>query len=210
MIPFLTAEFVARSSAADIDRAAPYAKLNKPPRPRNCPAAGPQKKLAVLSISRSVFVAANVDPSVIIRQHVTVVIVPIVRVADSRDEAAEVPPMNSAVTDPGETVIATDAVSQWAGDQDATARQPVASNATAQWLATDTTAHEPVAAWYSAPGKAGTSADAASAARDSTSEMSTATATMTASTSAVPSHHAGRNRSHTKRNRRHQCNSEPA
>src|SRR5262244_2966412 len=57
-------------------------------------------------LNSSVIVAANVDPSVIIRPHVTVVIVPVVGIPDSRDETMEVPPMNTAVTDPGEMVIA--------------------------------------------------------------------------------------------------------
>jgi hypothetical protein len=60
-------------------------------------------------LNRSVIAAANVDPSVI-RQHVTVVIVPVVGASNSRDKAKDVPPMNTAVTDPGETVIAADAV----------------------------------------------------------------------------------------------------
>jgi hypothetical protein len=66
----------------------------------------PGKKAAMPSVMRSV-VAANVDPSVIIRQHVTVV-VPIVGVPDPRNEAMEVPRVNTAVTDPGETAIATE------------------------------------------------------------------------------------------------------
>src|SRR5258708_25097511 len=75
-----------------------------------CASSTPGKKPPAPSVTRSVLVAANVDPSVIIRQHVTVVIVPVVCVPNSRDEAMEVPPMNTVVTDPGETVIVADAV----------------------------------------------------------------------------------------------------
>jgi hypothetical protein len=59
-------------------------------------------------LSSSVIVAANVDRFVI-RQHETVVIVPIVTVPNFRDEVIDVPPKNTAVADPGETVIAADA-----------------------------------------------------------------------------------------------------
>src|SRR5258708_36964511 len=66
------------------------------------------KKPTAPSISRSILIAANVDPSIVIRQHVTIVIVPIVRVPNSWNEAMEVPPMNEVVTDPGETEIVPD------------------------------------------------------------------------------------------------------
>ena len=91
--------------------------------------------------------------------------------------------MNTAIANPGETVIATDAVHQRARARDATAHQPIAS---------DTTAHERVATGHPAPGKAGTSTDAASAAGGTASEMSTTTATMTTAASAMPSHYGGR------------------
>jgi hypothetical protein len=55
--------------------------------------------------------------------------------------------MNTAVTDPGETVIATDAVRQGAGDRGATAHQSISSNPTVhKRLAANTTAHERLAA----------------------------------------------------------------
>jgi hypothetical protein len=89
----------------------------------------PGKKPPAPSVSRSVIVAANVDPSVIIRQHVTVVIVPVVGVPNSRDEAMEVPPMNTVVADPGETVIAADAVPhKGGGTRDTTAHQRIAND----------------------------------------------------------------------------------
>ena len=40
-------------------------------------------------------VAADVDPSIIIHQHIAVVIVPVVGVPNSPDEAMAVPPMNT-------------------------------------------------------------------------------------------------------------------
>jgi hypothetical protein len=55
-----------------------YAKQGASPATPNQPSSRPGKKSAVPSVSRSVWVAANVDPSVIVRQHVTVVTVPIV------------------------------------------------------------------------------------------------------------------------------------
>jgi hypothetical protein len=67
----------------------------------------PGKKAAMPPVMRSA-VAANVDPSVIIRHHVTVVVVPMVGLPDPRNGAMEVPRVNTAVTDPGETVIATE------------------------------------------------------------------------------------------------------
>src|SRR5258708_18212800 len=113
----------------------------------------PGKKPTAPSISRSILIAANVDPSIVIRQHVTIVIVPIVRVPNSWDEAMEVPPMNAVVTDPGETVIVADAVPykggrarnitadkrsgardvaahKGGGTRDTTAHQRIANNAT--------------------------------------------------------------------------------
>jgi hypothetical protein len=115
----------------------------------------PGKKAAMPSVMRSV-VAANVDPSVIIRQHVTVVAVPMVGVPNPRNEAMEVPRVNTAVTDPGETVIASDAVPQWASARDATARQPIASCAPAhKRLAGDAAMRTRVATGHSAAGKPG-------------------------------------------------------
>jgi hypothetical protein len=182
----------------------------------------PGKKPLAPSVSRSVLVAANVDPSEFIRQHVTVVIVPIVGVPNSRDEAMEMPPMNAAVTDKGETAIAADAVChKGGGARDTAAHQRIAGNATAhkgladnatahKWIATNATVHKRVAAEHSAPGKARTtSADATSAARGAASDMPTASAAMTAAASAAMcSHRADRNCRHTKRNRRDHRNSE--
>src|SRR5262245_21017747 len=135
-------------------------------------------------LSRSVIIAANVDPSIIIRQHPAIVIVPVEGEPNSRDEAMEVPAMNTAVTDPGETVIVADAVPcERGGIRDTTAHQLVARNAATykrlagrptahKWLAGKSTVykrlagkptvHKRVAAWHSASGKAGASAEAAS------------------------------------------------
>src|SRR5258708_6491752 len=119
----------------------------------------PGKKPTAPSISRSILIAANVDPSIVIRQHVTIVIVPIVRVPNSWDEAMEVPPMNAVVTDPGETVIVADAVPhkggrardvaahKGGGTRDTTAHQRIANNATThKRLAGNATVHRRVAA----------------------------------------------------------------
>src|SRR5262245_6893424 len=108
-----------------------YAKWPRPP---------------ALSVSKSVIVA-NVDPSVIVRQHPTVVIVPIVGEPNSRDEAMEVPPMNTAVTDEGETVIAADMMRDKGGAAwDTTAHQRIASNATVRKrLANNAATHEWIA-----------------------------------------------------------------
>jgi hypothetical protein len=115
------------------------------------PNGAPGKKPPAPSVSKSVIV----DPSAIIRQHVTVVIVPIVGVPDSWNEAMEVPPMNTAVTDEGETVIAAYAVCHKGGGvRDTTAHQWIASNAAAhKRLADNATVHKRVAAGYSTPGK---------------------------------------------------------
>jgi len=136
----------------------------------------------------------------------------------------EVPPMNTVVTDPGETVIAADAVPHRGGRarnitadkrgsaRDATAHQRIASNATThKRLAGNATVHKCIAARHSARGKAGTSAEAVSAARGTAAEMTAAASAMTtaSATSAMRGHRAGWNRRHTQRNRCHQCNSEP-
>jgi hypothetical protein len=179
------------------------------------------KKPLAPSVSKSVIVAANVDPSVIVRQHPTVVIVPIVGVPDSRDEAMEVPPMNTAVTDEGETVIAADMMRDKGGAaRDTTAHQRIASYATVhkrladnaathEWIATNATVNKRVAAGHSAAGKARTSAEAVSAARGTAPEVTTtATTTMPPAASAMRSHRADGNCCHTKRSRCHQYNSE--
>jgi hypothetical protein len=125
----------------------------------------------------------------------------------------EVPPVNTAVTDEGEAVIAAYAVCHKGGGARGTAaHQRIAGNATVhKRLADNATVHKRVAAWHSTPGKAGTSAEAASAARGAASEMTAAASaavTTTSAASAMRSHCAGRNRRPSKRNRGDQCNSE--
>src|SRR5262249_13987956 len=156
-------------------------------------------------LSRSVIVATNVDPPIIIRQHPTVVIIPVEGVPNSRDEATEVSPMNAVVADPGEPVIAADAMPR----KSASARNIAADKGGGAWdtaahprianhpevnnrLAATTTVHNRIAAGHPAPGKAGPSAEAASAARDTASEMPTATAAaMTTAASDMRRHHVG-------------------
>src|SRR5215467_348468 len=147
-----------------------------------------------------VIVAADVDPSVIIRQHVAVVIVPVVGVPNSRDEAMEVPPMNTVVTNPGEPMIAADlapcktraarytTIHKWLSGDAAVHERLSRNTAIHKRLSGDATVHKRVAARHCAPGKAGTSAEAVSAARGAAA-MATTTPAVTASTAAVPKGH---------------------
>src|SRR5262245_32603112 len=164
-------------------------------------------------INGSVIVAANVDPSVIIRQHITVVIVPVVGEPNSRDETMEVPPMVAVVTDPSETAIAADLARRKLGiGRYTTAHKRLSVSTTIhKWLSVNTTihkrlsvnttihkrlsgtatVHKRVAARHSTPAKAGTSAEAESAAESTPAAMPAAPA-VTASTAAVRGHDASR------------------